>query len=98
MKEAENFGKRKGAAYGLAGIVKGLGMAALKNYDVINVLKSYIEDKKDQQAREGALMGFACLSERLGRLFEPYIIHILPLLLLAFGDGIIAVRQAAGET
>lgn len=97
LKEAENFGKRKGAAYGLAGIVKGLGMAALKNYDVINVLKSYIEDKKDQQAREGALMGFACLSERLGRLFEPYIIHILPLLLLAFGDGIIAVRQAAQE-
>ena len=41
-------------------------------------------------------MGFACLSDSLGRLFEPYIIHI-PLLLLAFGDGIIAVRQAAQE-
>ena len=97
LKEAENFGMRKGAAYGLAGMVKGLGMSALKNYDVINVLKSYIEDKKNQQAREGALMAFACLSERLGRLFEPYIIHILPLLLIAFGDGITSVRQAAQE-
>ncbi|UPQ98417.1 ARM repeat domain-containing protein [Chloropicon primus] len=97
LEEAQNYGKRKGAAYGLAGIVKGLGMAALKNYDVINVLKSYVEDKKNQEAREGALMGFACLSERLGRLFEPYIIHILPLLLLAMGDGVIPVRQAAEE-
>jgi HEAT repeat protein len=97
LKEAENFAKRKGAAFGLAGMVKGLGMSALKNYDVINILKSYIEDKKNQQAREGALLGFECLSERLGRLFEPYIIHILPLLILAFGDGITAVRQAAQD-
>ena len=95
LKEADSFGKRKGAAFGLAGMVKGLGMAALKNYDVINVLKSYIEEKKNQQAREGALLAFECLSERLGRLFEPYIIHILPLLLLAFGDGIADVRAAA---
>ena len=56
---------KEGAAYGLAGIVKGLGMAALKNYDVINVLKSYIEDKKDQQARRGA-HGFCVPQRQLG--------------------------------
>jgi HEAT repeat protein len=34
----------------------------------------------------------------LGRLFEPYIIQILPLLLEAFGDNNFGVREAAEET
>lgn len=32
--------------------------------------------------------------EKLGRLFEPYVIHILPMLLVAFGDGDASVREA----
>lgn len=95
LKEEDSFGKRKGAAFGLAGTVKGLGISALKNYGIIETLKNYIEDKKDQNAREGALLAFECLCERLGRLFEPYILHILPLLLVAYGDGTVAVREAA---
>lgn len=46
------------------------------------------------QAREGALFAFECLVERLGRLFEPYVIQILPMLLVAFGDGDPGVREA----
>ena len=46
------------------------------------------------QAREGALFAFECLVEKLGRLFEPYVIHILPMLLVAFGDGDAGVREA----
>lgn len=46
------------------------------------------------QAREGALFAFECLVEKLGRLFEPYVIHVLPMLLVAFGDGDPAVREA----
>ena len=46
------------------------------------------------QAREGALFAFECLVERLGRLFEPYVIAILPKLLVAFGDGDAGVREA----
>lgn len=46
------------------------------------------------QAREGALLAFECLVEKLGRLFEPYVIHILPMLLVAFGDGDPSVREA----
>ena len=38
--------------------------------------------EEEANAREGALHAFECLSEALERLFEPYIITILPLLLV----------------
>lgn len=37
---------------------------------------------------QGALLAFECLSDKLGRLFEPYIIYILPLLLNCYGDAV----------
>lgn len=77
---------RRGAGFGIAGFVKGLGIGSLKSYGVMEALKTSIEDKKSSGAREGALLAFECLCEKLGRLFEPYVIHILPLLLQCFGD------------
>lgn len=49
-------------------------------------LKEAVEDEKNPPAREGALLAFECLCERLGRLFEPYVTKILPILLICFGD------------
>ena len=37
------------------------------------------------------------LSLLLGRLFEPYVIQILPLLLVAYGDGSPEVREAVAD-
>lgn len=33
------YGERRGAAFGLAGCVKGLGISSLKNYGIIDKLK-----------------------------------------------------------
>ena len=41
--ESENYGDRKGAAYGLASLVKGMGILALKQLDIMNQLTSAIQ-------------------------------------------------------
>ena len=83
LKTTPSYAMRRGAAFGVAGLVKGLGIPSLKQHNVIETLKSYVESKAKGDeaagAREGALMAFELLCETLGRLFEPYIITILPL-------------------
>ncbi|KAH7283513.1 hypothetical protein KP509_34G010800 [Ceratopteris richardii] len=95
MMKCEKYGERRGAAFGLAGVVKGFGLSSLKKYGVMDALKAGVEDRNSAKSREGALFGFECLCEKLGRLFEPYVIHILPLLLVCFSDQVVAVREAA---
>ncbi|KAI6043543.1 armadillo-type protein, partial [Pisolithus marmoratus] len=84
---APKYAARRGAAYGLAGAIKGLGIGSMKRFD----------DKKRFELRQGTMFAFETLSTTLGRLFEPYITFILPLLLFAFGDGTADVREAAQD-
>ena len=92
--DGEGYADRRGAAFGLAGAVKGCGISSLKAYGIMDAVKAAVEDKKNPDAREGALMAFELLNLRLGRLFEPYVIHVLPMLLVCFGDQSEHVREA----
>ncbi|KAJ3090385.1 translational activator of GCN4 [Quaeritorhiza haematococci] len=94
---APKYGERRGAAYGLAGTAKGRGISSLKDFNIMTKLKEAIEDKKNPQKRQGALFAFEMLSFALGRLFEPYVIQILPLLLVCFGDSSKDVREATED-
>lgn len=51
--ESDKYAERKGAAYGLAGLVKGLGILSLKQQEMMATLTDAIQDKKNFRRREG---------------------------------------------
>ncbi|KAK4775828.1 hypothetical protein SAY87_023789 [Trapa incisa] len=95
LMKSDKYGDRRGAAFGLAGVVKGFGISCLKRYGVASALREGLMDRDSAKSREGALMAFECLCEKLGKLFEPYVIQMLPLLLVSFSDQVVAVRESA---
>ncbi|TQD73974.1 hypothetical protein C1H46_040491 [Malus baccata] len=95
LMKSDKYGERRGAAFGLAGVVKGFGISCLKKYGIVARLQEGLVDRNSAKCREGALLGFECLCESLGRLFEPYVIKMLPLLLVSFSDQVVAVREGA---
>ncbi|THG08932.1 protein ILITYHIA [Camellia sinensis] len=95
LMKSDKYGERRGAAFGLAGVVKGFGISCLKKYGIVAVLQEGLVDRNSAKSREGALLAFECLCEKLGRLFEPYVIQMLPLLLVSFSDQVVAVREGA---
>lgn len=92
--EEDTYGRRRGAAYGIGAFVKGLGIPSLKAHDVVPRLKEACTNGT-VNARQGALFAIECLSERLGLLFEPYVITIVPILLKSFSHASDHVREAA---
>eukprot|EP01119_Soliformovum_irregulare_P021271 TRINITY_DN7050_c0_g1_i1.p1 TRINITY_DN7050_c0_g1~~TRINITY_DN7050_c0_g1_i1.p1 ORF type:complete len:2656 (+),score=946.17 TRINITY_DN7050_c0_g1_i1:489-7970(+) len=94
---APDYAERRGAAFGIAGTVKGLGIPSLKKYNIMQSLQDAVEDKRHANGRQGALFAIECLSTTLERLFEPFVIGILPKLLKAFGDGVADVRTATTD-
>jgi hypothetical protein len=91
---AKGYASRRGAAYGLAGLVHGRGIASLREHRILTTLRSAMDNKKEANQREAALIAFELLSTILGRLFEPYVIQIVPQLLSGFGDSNADVRDA----
>ncbi|CAN4115226.1 unnamed protein product [Withania somnifera] len=95
LMKSDKYGERRGAAFGLAGLVKGFGISCLKKYGIVAALREGFADRNSAKSREGALLAFECFCEKLGKLFEPYVIQMLPFLLVSFSDQVVAVRDAA---
>ena len=95
--KSSKFADRKGAAFGIAGAVKGLGISALKAHGIMDAIKAAAADtdKSASIGREGSMFAIQALSESLGRLFEPYVMHVMPLILTCLGDGMKSVREAS---
>ena len=97
LRTESSYAARRGAAYGLAGVIKGCGLAILGTADVLDTLAKAAKDKASARVRQGALWAYECMSTILGRLFEPYITSIIPVLLLTFADTDTDVRKATQE-
>ncbi|XP_019193907.1 PREDICTED: eIF-2-alpha kinase activator GCN1 isoform X6 [Ipomoea nil] len=95
LMKSDKYGERRGAAFGLGGVVKGFKISCIKKYGIITTLREGFLDRNSAKCREGALLAFECFCETLGKLFEPYVIQMLPLLLVSFSDQVVAVREAA---
>ncbi|KAK4098377.1 ARM repeat-containing protein [Parathielavia hyrcaniae] len=95
MLTSKKYPEQRGAAYGLAGLVLGRGVSVLREYRIMITLNSALENKKESHERESAMLAYELLSTILGRLFEPYVIQIVPQLLAGFGDGNADVRDAS---
>lgn len=85
---------RRGAAYGIAGLVKGAGIKSLFANDVMRNITAAADDKKNERMREGVSFVLDCLSQSLGNFFEPYVIETLPIILKSLGDPSPLVREA----
>eukprot|EP00586_Coscinodiscus_wailesii_P014096 CAMPEP_0172505274 /NCGR_PEP_ID=MMETSP1066-20121228/185056_1 /TAXON_ID=671091 /ORGANISM="Coscinodiscus wailesii, Strain CCMP2513" /LENGTH=2828 /DNA_ID=CAMNT_0013281825 /DNA_START=96 /DNA_END=8582 /DNA_ORIENTATION=- len=88
---------RRGGAYGLSAVVKGVGISTLKKYNVLTQIDELLLSGTPSQ-KEGGLFAIELLSINLKLLFEPYVITLLPSLLNTFGDTNDYVRQAANQT
>lgn len=83
---------RRGAAFGLAGIIKGLGVSALNQYGTMDTLRKALDDQANADAREGALFAFECMCEKLGR-------YAFPTPQAVHGDrAMTTVKMPAGRT
>ena len=85
------------AAAKLAGVIKGTGIAGMKEFNVIGHLRTACEDKKKFETWQGVMFTFETLFNTLGRLFEPYITYALPLFLTSFGDLTMDVCKATQD-
>ena len=92
--QSKTYASRRGAAYGLAGIVSGKGVSAFREHRIMSTLKTASENKKDQNSRQGTLFAYELFSTILGRTFEPYVIQVVPQLIASFGDTSPDVREA----
>lgn len=43
--KSDKYGERRGAAFGLAGVVKGFGIPSLKKYGIVNILREALVDR-----------------------------------------------------
>jgi hypothetical protein len=43
--KSDKYGERRGAAFGLAGVVKGFGISCLKKYGIVAVLQEGLVDR-----------------------------------------------------
>lgn len=98
LSKGTTYAERRGAAFGLSGLIQGCGITSLRRLRVMETLEAAIRNKQDVKARQGALFAYECFAQLTGPLWEPYVEGVIPLLLLAFADTDAGVRTSTQDT
>ncbi|KFD55470.1 hypothetical protein M513_03522 [Trichuris suis] len=91
------YGEKRGAAYGMAGLVKGTSVLAVRQLNVLDRLEEALVDQDDVHKREGACIALEIFSRTLKSLFDPFVLNSVSKLLLCTGDNNSRVRTAASD-
>lgn len=91
--ESSTYGQRRGAAYAMAGISKGLGLKFVKRHSIMGEIEIAVADKNPRR-RQGAFLLIETNALLLERLFEPFAVETIPFLLSCMGDTVVEVRNA----
>ena len=78
---------------GLGAFVKGVSSKTIRETDIISQIEGAVNNSKEKSSvKQGAVMCLEGLTRSLSKLFEPYVIQVLPILLTAFADSAPIVR------
>lgn len=91
--EHASYGQRRGAAYSLAGVCRGLGLKFVSKSKLILEIETAVAEKNPLR-RQGAFLLIETSAILMGRMFEPYVVITVPFLLACMSDGIVEVRNA----
>jgi elongation factor 3 len=90
-------GDRAASAQELAGQVKSAGVTSLLTSGALAAITAGLNDAKNANAREGALLALAQLAEQVGKPAEPYLMPLLANALALLADKQVPVREAAAK-
>jgi len=90
-------GDRAACAAQLASQVKAAGASSLVSSGALQAITDALNDAKNANAREGALLAVAALAEALGKPGEPYLMPLLANALALLADKQAPVREAAAK-
>ncbi|KAL7701052.1 hypothetical protein N2W54_003054 [Lotmaria passim] len=90
-----SYVKKKAHAWGLVGVIKGLGLTSLQRYHVMAILRKSAQEK--QVERSGVMVLLEVLCSELATLFEPYALSMATELLEAVADPDPNVSECADD-
>uniref|UniRef100_A0AC34R7U8 Uncharacterized protein n=1 Tax=Panagrolaimus sp. JU765 TaxID=591449 RepID=A0AC34R7U8_9BILA len=97
MEVSDNYGDRRGAAYGIAAIVRGLRACVIVDVNLLKKIENMVTSKSNANQRESALLIMELLFVIMGHESEPFMPGFIPYLLLTYGDNNAAVRKATAD-
>ncbi|KAH9589385.1 hypothetical protein LSM04_007840 [Trypanosoma melophagium] len=87
--------KKKAHAYGLVGVLQGLGLPSLRRYHIMETMQTAIREK--QAERSGVMVLLEVMSEIMGVRFEPYALAMCSALLEGVADKDQKVSECADD-